>query len=166
MFGLLSWTSWLGVKTNIFFSRLWYSTAGSQKGSQGAAFVIVDRWGLAGAMEEFLPLEFLWNGWFLLCVSVQRPGRATATKSVLEEDRRQVGNGWGKASSHRHQRNLMAPCFLLLLLLRRNSYCDKAGSHQVPSLLLRARGAHTGLSGGPHSAVCCSKSIWFSLGHS
>lgn len=45
-----------------FFSRLWYSTAGSQKGSQGAAFVIVDRWGLAGAMEEFLPLEFLWNG--------------------------------------------------------------------------------------------------------
>lgn len=70
---------------------------------------------------------------------------------------------------HRHQRRISALHFLLLLCFWKEELLWQSpllGAIRSLSLLLRAWGPHAGLGGGPPSAVCWSKSIWFSLGHS
>lgn len=90
MFGLLSQTSWFGVKSNIFFQQ----TAGSWKALREQPGPGDPAW--LGVKQEqwrnFFPLSFC--GMADCCsLSPCRPGRATVTKSVLEEGRRHVGNG-------------------------------------------------------------------------
>lgn len=144
-------------------------TAGPWQGSQGTArpLVILQGWGLAGAMEEnFSP--WISVEWLIPALGPHAEAGDSHCHQICAGGGQDSSGEWLGLRDHpqeepeEHFGSVFSAPAPFLGGTAPVTRLEPSG----PSLLLRARGAHAGLSGGPHSAVCWTKSIWCSPGRS